>query len=80
MGLRAAGGASRKVTRRRGVLFSLWQLRRELQGREVLWYVGNTVVWCSLVKGMSEEVYISRIVEAVHIFMYRLNVGTGSSR
>ena len=49
------------------------QLVHELRGCGVLWYVYNTVVLRSPVKSMPKEVYISRIVEAVHIFMYRLN-------
>ena len=55
------------------VLFVLWQLRREVQGREVLWHVDNTVALSSLVKGMPKETHISRIVEAVHILMCRLD-------
>ena len=52
----------RESNTKRGVLVLLRQLRRKLQGREILWYVDNTVVWRSLVKGMLVEVYISRTV------------------
>jgi len=54
------------------VLFTMWQLRRLLRGKQVLWFVDNTVALHSFVKGISKNAAISRTVEAVHILSFRL--------
>ena len=56
------------------VLLSLWQWRHLLKGCSVLWYIDNAVSLHSIVKGMSKEVSISRVAEAICIISYRLDI------
>ena len=52
--------------------------------RFILWYVDNTVALCSLVKGMSREVYIPRIlircISSCKIWFEREVPGIGIAR
>ena len=56
------------------VLFALWQWKETMRDCDVIWFIDNTVSLHSLVKCGSRCPYICRVVEAVHILMYRLSV------
>ena len=53
------------------VLATILYLGERLRGRQILWYVDNTVALHSLVKGTSNDPAVARTVHAVHMCAFR---------